>query len=581
MERALAWLERAVFTVALVVLVLGAAGGGWDATSDHAVLAGELQRAATAPLYGLVAGVAAYLPVGEPGFRLAVANAVLGATLLVGVLRAARAVLPKDPIAGVIAVVLLALAPPFRDAAGFAGPSMLAATGVVWALALAIEHAREPSARRALGALACVAVTIGSAPWLGAALGPLVVGWLWRAGKGVHKNDVITVGVFMVGVMMVVLWLGAVGSLPAASPDASLVVAASARGSASIVVGAGLLGLAFAAVTNLASARWLAAALVIAVVHAVVVDHDVTALLALLAIGCAVIPSAIVRAVGSSRRHTVALAAGAPLVVVAALAGPALGVDDPGAAPARLASDVIGAVPAGPGVFVATRRTTWSAIAYAQSVAGVRPDLELGPPLPTANAATVAVRALRTGQVAASDVAAFGPLDPRRAYPRGRGFELHLDVPTKVPPIPLPARYASAIGAQQAVLLALDRGRYEAVNLRLGNAARAAGLTTRFGAADLAILSTTRPARPALFGFVPDLDHAPPGPWLLELFGDDLAWVAGIDPPDVDEPRTRKLHSLWRKLWRGEIKRDDPAISALGPEAVKATDEMLATVPKP
>jgi hypothetical protein len=105
-------------------------------------------------------------------------------------------------------------------------------------------------------------------------------------------------------------------------------------------------------------------------------------------------------------------------------------------------------------------------------------------------------------------------------------------------------------------------------------------LTDRFGAADLAILSTTAPSRPAFFGFIPELDKLPPGRWLLDLLGDDLAWSAGIDTPSVDAPRERRLHGLWRSLWRGEISRDDAAITALGPAAVRATDELIATFTK-
>jgi hypothetical protein len=352
------------------------------------------------------------------------------------------------------------------------------------------------------------------------------------------------------------------------------------RGASAIVVGGGLLGAAFAAITGLGSARWLAAAIGLALLHAIAVDPQPAPLLALLAIGCAVVPSAVVRAVPSSqptaaRRHVVALAAGIPLILAALVTGPALGVDDPQDAPARLATDLVGSMPAGPGVVIATRKPTWSAIEYAQVVAGARPDLVLAPPLPATSADEVAVNALRAGQLAVADVPAFGRLDPRRAYPRGRGFELHLEVPPATAPIPLPARYASELGAEQAVLLAVDRARYEGVSSRLGLAARAAGLTARFGAADLAILSTTAPARPAMFDFIPNLDGLPPGPWLLDLLGDDLAWVAGIDQPMVEHPRERKLHGLWRALWRGEIQRDAPAITELGPAAVQATDEML------
>jgi hypothetical protein len=37
----------------------------------------------------------------------------------------------------------------------------------------------------------------------------------------------------------------------------------------------------------------------------------------------------------------------------------------------------------------------------------------------------------------------------------------------------------------------------------------------------------------------------------------------------------RQLHALWRDIFAGKRKAEDPAIAALGPEAVKATKEML------
>ena len=67
----------------------------------------------------------------------------------------------------------------------------------------------------------------------------------------------------------------------------------------------------------------------------------------------------------------------------------------------------------------------------------------------------------------------------------------------------------------------------------------------------------------------------PPGPWLLDVFGDDLAWVAGIDVKPVESPMPRKLHALWREIFLGTKKPDDPAIAALGPRAVAATNEMI------
>jgi hypothetical protein len=573
------WIDRALFGIALVVLVFGAAGGAWGVASDHAVLATQLDRSGSAPLYGLVANVAAWLPVGEPWFRLAIVNALLGAVLLVGVARAARAVLPKDPIAGVIAAVVLALAPPIRDAAGFGGPSMLAACGAAWTIVFALEHAREPTRQRTFATLGGVLVVIGAAPWLGVALGAYVVAWMWKTAD----RDALVIGAAVIGATVVLWWIGAEGSLPDLAGDGAAMIAGAGRGAAAIVVGAGVLGIGFAAATDLPRARWVAGAVAIAGVHGALVDRDPVSLLALLAIGIAVIPSAIVRAVpsGAARRHVVAAIAGAPLVGAALLIGPAVGVDDPGSAPARVASDLLTPLPGGPGIIIPTRGPTWSAVVYAQAVAGSRPDLGILPRVDAATAVVAVRNAFRMGRMVGSDVPAFGELDLRNAYPRGRGYQL---VPTPPPDqgrsIPPPADHGSEIGKQIAVLGAVDRARYEAVHGRLGAAARAAGLTDRFGAADLAILSTTAPSRPAFFGFIPELDDLPPGRWLIDLLGDDLAWSAGIDPPRVDSPRARRLHGLWRSLWRGEITRDDPAITALGPAAVRATAELIETFKK-
>jgi hypothetical protein len=124
------------------------------------------------------------------------------------------------------------------------------------------------------------------------------------------------------------------------------------------------------------------------------------------------------------------------------------------------------------------------------------------------------------------------------------------------------------------VLLAIERARYEVKSERLDAAARALGLESRFGAADLAVLAATvpPPERPALFGFLP-LDEAPPGDWMIDVFGDDLAWMAGIPiaPVDAHASIARRLHAKWREILLGKTTPDDPAIAALGPKAVAAT----------
>jgi hypothetical protein len=585
----LSWCVLAASLGALIYLIHGAAGGpGRAAASSDAVLAAGLERRASAPLYGILAGAVTYLlPVGEPGFRLAVASAALGVLVLVGVMRAARSLLPRDPVAGAIGAFLLLLAPPFRDAAGLPGPAMLAACGAVWAVAFATEAARELAPRRAAAALACAGAVIGAAPWLGALLALLIAAWLGRA-REAYRN-VLAVGAGVLGALLVAEWAGAIGRLPDAAPSLAAVVEASGRGAAGIVVGAGLLGAAFAALTRLASAGWLAAAIAAAAGHAIVFDHDPTALLALLAVGAALVPGAIVRAATATaasaaaaapasgvRRHAVALVAGVPLVGAAIAAGPAVGVDDPGDTPARLATDLLGELPPGPGVFAATRATPRAAIAYAQAIAGARPDLQ---PAPASD--TIVAEVLARAGVVGSDAPAFGRLDPRRARPQGRAFQL-LDEPPREATAPAspPARYATATGEREAIALALARAQYEGGRGRLEQAARAAGLLDRFRAADLAILSISAPtpARPALSAFIPPLGGPPGGRWSLDLLGDDLAWVAGLPQPDASWPPERALHARWRKLWRGELAAGDPSIAELGAPAVEATRAMLAAL---
>ncbi len=576
--RTAGWLELVVFAAALVVFIAGAGGGpGWDLASGHAVLGAQLVRTAAAPLYGLLADLAAQLPVGEPGFRLAVLGAILGAATVGGVVAAGRAVLPKDPFAGAIGAVLLALSPPFRDATAAASPSILAACGVVWAFAGAAAHARASSPRLLAVALVGVAAVLGSAPWLGLVIAVAMVGWLARGGA---RRDHLAIGVGAIGLALVAWWLGAVGSLPGLQSSLSAMVGESGRGAAAVVVGTGLLGAAFGAMTGLVPARWLALVIAAAAIHAILVDPAPAPLLAAFAVGCAIVPSAVARIVPGERRAWVVAAAGIPLIGAALITGATLRFDDAGAAPARLATDVVGDLPSGPGMIVATRGTVWSAINYAQIVAGTRPDLSLAAPLAPEAADIVVADALRAKQLAVSDVPAFGRLDPALSLARGRGFELRADHVDPTGPVPVPARYASAIGERQGVALAISRARHEAGNGRLDAAARAAGLTSRFGAAELAMLATTSPSRdrPALFGFLPRLDDPSAGTWRLDLLGDDLAWVAGVEQPLVSAPPSRKLHGLWRELLMGKRTPGDPDIASLGPAAVEATRELLNAV---
>ena len=589
------WLESVVLAVAMVALVATAATGpGWGAAALRSLPAANLDHTGSAPLFDLLGAVAIRLPFGEPAFRIALLGAVLGGLTLAGAVRAARLVVPNQPAAGAIGPMLLLLAPAFREA--ISSPAMLAACGTAWTAACAADFARGKDAGRGLAALACTGIVIGSAPWLGALLAIVVAIGLVRAAGPPERRDlrlaistaewqcgwiervVATIG--MLGALAVALWIGAVGALPELSPRLAPLVAASGAGATAVLVGSGLLGASFAAITAHPAARLVVTLVVVCALHALIVADGVAPLLVAFAIAVAVIPAAVARALPPAR-ELVAVAAGVPLVAAEALTGVSA-QPDAGNAPTLLAHDLTDELPPGPGVFVATRAISWFAVAYEFAIADARPDLALAPLRAPDEADVVAADALRAEHVVGSDAASFGRLDVTRARPRGRGFQLLFAAPGSASVPPPPARYATDTGDEQATLLALERARYEAASGRLDAAARAAGLTDRFGAADLAVLATTAPSRirPALFGFVPALDDRRPGRWLLELFGDDLAWVAGLDqrPLPADAPAARKLHAKWREIWLGKAKPDDPAIAALGSAAVAATKQMLAEI---
>lgn len=569
-------LEWIVLGLAFVLLVLDAAGGsGWALQSTRSVLAVRLDHSAGAPLYDVLAGAAALLPFGEAGFRLGLLGAALGALTLAGVVAASRALVPKEPTTSVIAALLLFVAPPFRDA--LATPQILAACGAVWAIACAATYTRDRrDARFAVFALVASGVVIGSAPWLGAVLLIAVIAWVGAA------NQLVAVVVGAIGLAAVLLWFDALGSVPGIQPSLVAAVAASGRGAGAVVIGAGMLGLAFGAATGLPNARAVAGLALLAAAHEILVGTSTAVMLSVFVLGTAIVAAAIARMAATElagwKRDVAVVACGAPLLVAAFAMGATLTAEDPGSTPRRLVADLSDRIPAGPGTFIATRPTTWFALQYERAVAGWRPDLELVPPLSPERADVIAANALRANLVVGADASAFGRLDAELALPRGRGFQLVGTIPRRMAGVDVPAEYATAIGADEALALAIERGRLEAASGRLDRAARAAGLTKRFGAADLAVLASITPTNdhPALFGFLP-LGAVPRGPWLIETFGDDLAWVANIpqaDPP-TDAPMPRRLHALWRKIFIRHIEADDPQLAALGRTAVAATAEMM------
>lgn len=574
--------SRVVAGLAFVVFVALASGGpGRGVSSSHAILAVRLDHSAGAPLYDVLASAAALLPFGEPAFRLQLLGALLGALTLAGVIAAGRALLPKESSAGIAGAALLALAPPFREA--LVTPDILAACGLVWTIAWlrAGDHVR---------ALATTALVVGSAPWLGIATVLAVMAITTTAKpagtkKPKRRTDPrLAIAVAAIGAMIVLLWFDAVGSWPAIRVDLASAVASSGRGA--VVIGVGLLGIAFGAVTGLPFASRLAAIAVLVAANTILVGNP-GVLIAVLAIGVAIVIAAIARmlippedtmrpadaekpfALGLTgwKRDAAVAACGAPLLVAALATG--FGTDDPGATPRTLAHDLVDELPTGPGTFVATRPAGLFALDYERAIAGLRPDLKLV----VSRDDVLVADALRKHQIVGSDSAGFGRLDLARAQPRGRGFQLQGIRAEPAPVLPI-AGYESALGRDEALALALERAEAEAASGRLAGAARALELQDRFGAADLAVLAATQPSRdrPALFGYLPP---QPRGEWIKDAFADDLAWMANIPvaEPPATSPAPRRLLALWRKILLGTAKPEEAA--QLGSDAVDATTALL------
>jgi hypothetical protein len=210
----------------------------------------------------------------------ALGHAIAGAVVLALVVVAARQLLPREPVGGALGAIVLALAPPFRDAVAFDLTSVCAAAAAI-AIVIAIGSVRA-NERRMAGAFAAAAI-----------------------------------------VALALAISGVLGPLPPIMPGLAAIVTATGRGAATIVVAAGLLGASFGSLTGLRGARVVLGAIAIGAIIGLGVP-----LLGILAIGAAIVPAAIVRATlpdaAGIRRHLITLATGIPLIAGSAITGAAI-----------------------------------------------------------------------------------------------------------------------------------------------------------------------------------------------------------------------------------------------------------------
>jgi len=580
--------RRLEVVIGIAVAALASAlvsGPGWLDASEHVTAARLGHPLAWAPGHGALAAIAQLLPIGEAGTRVALVSAVAAGALAAGLAAMARALVPREVGGAVGAVLALAAVAAVRVAATTPGPAMLVAAGVAWTVAGLIALRRDDDGAgsgtgRAVGGLA---VTLAAAPWIGVALAVVVAPLVWR-----RRRILLVVPIAVIAPLVIVAGVPPLGWAELGARLHAMVGALGADAGV-VVLGAGALGLGFAAATGLRGAAIaLVAALVVVAGAAVSPINGADAALAvqpILALGVVVLAAAAVRAAArdadGNRRAGLALALALPFPLLGGVL--AVGVPDDGDAPARAAAELADPAPAGPGAIFVGGEALMTALRHERAVAGLRPDLALGPRADGAD--RLAVGLLRQGQIVVADLPAFGALDDRLARPVGRAFELLLVEGVSDVTPPEPARYPGAIGAEVSARLALARGLWEGGAGHLDHAARAAGLVgTRFDAATVALLGATRPsaARPALFGFIPDLGTTDRGAW-LQLLGDDLAWVADVAEPPLpeDAPPERRLHARWRAVLLGIAPPADPAIRALGKSAVLATREMLVETGHP
>lgn len=592
-RRSLAGLELATFVAVAVVAVLRTpAAVGWDGGAAAAGVAGFTAtpgHGAGAVVLGALAGL---IPVGDFAFRLALVGALALAAAAAGVVALARALVPTAAAAGVIAAALLAISPAAAATSGAGlGAGAVAAALAVWVLVLVVRQRRQDqgewNAANACAASAMVGALATVAPLVALVVAvPVVMMWwcvpLRRRALGLVPAGV-AFGLIVIPVLARGEPVGAWVLVGGGEAAGARIVALAGDGTGVVLMFAGLVGLGLGAATGLRGAGMLLGVAMLAGAAVALASPASFTLvpLAFVAAGVGPLAAAIARLGPSEHRPLIATIAAVPVAAIAAVA-PVRAADGPADAEdatTRVAADLLGPVRGGPGVFVATEPAIHDALVAEQALAGLRRDLVV---VPNLSGRGLAVE-LQAKRAVAADRASFGALDPRRSLPAGRAFELLATEPADdAPATPPPAVYPGRTGRALAAFLATERARREAARGHLDRAARAAGLAgSRFGAADLALLAATTPSklRPALFGFIPPLSAgALPPPWLPELFGDDLAWVAGLGdaPLAADAPPERRLHALWRDVLAGRRAPDDAAIIALGLAAGRATARMLA-----
>jgi hypothetical protein len=417
----------ATFVFASLGFALGAAGGAtWMDSGELAAASWHLGVAHPPghPAFVMLGKLAALVPVGEIGFRVALLSSVAMGAACAAAVAIAGVLVPRARAAAALAVLLFALAPAVLFNARRVEVYGLTLALVGWAIwaGLVLWRSRRPDPRHLALAAVCLGLAAAIHPVIAATTGlPIAVAAAIRfRGRPRALSAAVVVGVLGLSTYLMLparanaenppelLW----GAPTTAGATVDVIagrgyrdnfdlggvfgnlgdtLAGLAEGSGVALVFAGLIGLFFGTITRLRGAGLLAAIAATAVLGAAsqsALNPDLRAYLlpALLAcaIGTAIIADAVARIVGVE--GTARLAGQAVVVAGVGLFGfcgepgpdePALG--DPADVSAHFESTVA-AMPPGPGVYMASGDPSLFAAMYAQLVAGDRPDIAVASP---------------------------------------------------------------------------------------------------------------------------------------------------------------------------------------------------------
>ena len=411
------------FVIASLGFAIGAAGGAtWMDSGELAAASWQLGVAHPPghPAFAILGKLAALIPIGEIGFRIALLSSIAMGAAVASVVALAGVLVPRARLAAALAALLLALAPAVIFNARrieVYGPTLALVGWSLWAAVVMWRDGR-PHPRLLLLTAGGLGLAAAIHPLIAAAAGlPIATIAVASYGARLRRLGAPALGAGLLGLATYLylivranaertpelLWgdpSGAGAALDVITgsgyrgnfeaTDALLriddVFAVAAEGTGRPLLLAGLAGLLLGAATRLRGAGLLLAVIAVTAIGAAIqsrINPDLRAymlpVLLASAVGVAITADAVARLIGSE--GPLRLASQAVVVGGLGLFGfcgepgpdePALG--DP-ADVSAIFDETVAAMPPGPGLYFANGDPSLFAALYAQLVAGDRPDI--------------------------------------------------------------------------------------------------------------------------------------------------------------------------------------------------------------